>query len=446
MRIVGILLIGLAVFAQIPLYVAYLGPHDSIALFSQFIGSTALILMATSQLLATRMPGFETIFGPLDQMYRLHKWLGILAMAAMGLHDVVDAEMDTVRGGGLEDIAEEFGEIGLYGILLLAFASLLTAIPYPLWRLSHKFIGAFFAMSFFHYFFIAKPSANTTTLGLYITIFCAAGLLAYLHLLILRPLLNKGHRYTVTSVKRNNDILDIHLKPTGRGISHKAGQFAFLSFDKSGLEEIHPYTISTARQSDRSLRFSVKALGSYTSRLANILSEGDTARITGAHGHFNMPSDARPQIWIAAGVGITPFLAWASGLSEAPKAKVTLYYCVRDAKKAAFVDELQAIADRFETVTLRMVESKNGKRISARDIADELGSDIKKARFAFCGPVSMRIALVQGLTERGAARSRIQYEAFEMRSGIGFDKFLVGVVKVILFLVGRVAAAKKLKV
>ncbi|MEO1491308.1 MAG: ferric reductase-like transmembrane domain-containing protein [Pseudomonadota bacterium] len=62
-----------------------------IALFSQYLGILALIAMAFAQLIATRWPGIEATFGPMDQSYRIHKWLGLGAMAAILLHDTISA-------------------------------------------------------------------------------------------------------------------------------------------------------------------------------------------------------------------------------------------------------------------------------------------------------------------------------------------------------------------
>ena len=66
---------------------------DQVALFSQYLGLAALILMAWGQILATRWAGIETLFGGLDRVYVLHKWAGIVAMVAILVHDTVDAEM-----------------------------------------------------------------------------------------------------------------------------------------------------------------------------------------------------------------------------------------------------------------------------------------------------------------------------------------------------------------
>lgn len=67
--------------------------RDAVALFSLYLGMSALIAMAISQLISTRVAPVEWIFGGLDRAYVLHKWLGIGALAAILLHDTIDADM-----------------------------------------------------------------------------------------------------------------------------------------------------------------------------------------------------------------------------------------------------------------------------------------------------------------------------------------------------------------
>ena len=57
--------------------------------------------MGINQFLATRVPGLELVFGPLDRIYVLHKWLGIIAMVGLGLHDIIDADMDGFKSPGV---------------------------------------------------------------------------------------------------------------------------------------------------------------------------------------------------------------------------------------------------------------------------------------------------------------------------------------------------------
>lgn len=230
-----------------------------------------------------------------------------------------------------------------------------------------------------------------------------------------------GHNsksYTVTGVIQHGDIAEILMQPERRGIKHKAGQFAFVNFEQLTLRETHPYTISSAPQPDGSLRFLVKGLGSYTKRLGTALEVGDKARVSGPHGHFTLKNTDSAQVWIGGGIGITPFMAWAQTLPDDWSTPTHLYYCVRDEKDAIHYEELRDAANRVDNFDVTLVTSSRGKRLSAEQIATQLGQEIHTAHAYFCGPQKMRDALNKGLAKRGMPSSNFHYEEFEMRSGI----------------------------
>ena len=156
-----------AVLAPLPWFWQLAAENRPAAIFSQYLGSVALILMGFSQLLATRWLGLETICGSLDRMYILHKWLGVTAILAVLLHDTIDADLSGLGAETLlTDLAETLGEISLYGLLVLIILSIATFVPYHLWKYTHKLMGAFFAASAFHFAFIIKPFDVTDPLGL----------------------------------------------------------------------------------------------------------------------------------------------------------------------------------------------------------------------------------------------------------------------------------------
>ncbi|WP_422023314.1 ferric reductase-like transmembrane domain-containing protein [Roseibium sp.] len=425
MRPLGLVLIALAVLIPVYWFVPIASERDPVALFSQYLGSAALILMGINQFVATRAPGLEIVFGPLDRIYVLHKWLGVIALVAMGLHDIIDAEMSGLRGGALSGIAEDIGEISLYGLMILILASVITFIPYHLWKWSHRIIGVFFFLGAFHFFFIAKPFSNLDPLGLYVSAFCILGIFSYVWMSIVRPMAPRGHRYEVDLVRRVGGLTELVLVPKGRGMRHKPGQFAFLSIDSGGLGEEHPFTLSGAPTDDKVLRFSIKDLGDYTDRLQRMVQPGMDAIVSGPFGHFSMPRGRDPQVWIGAGVGITPFLAFAESLKGRETGPVKLYYCVRERDDIPYAVELERLAEEVDTLELIIVNSAEGIRLTADRIVSDLGGDVANAHVFFCGPVPMRKALKSGLVLKGLKASRFHFEEFEMRTGIGLQALAV---------------------
>ena len=87
------------------------------------------------------------------------------------------------------------------------------------------------------------------------------------------------------------------------------------------LREPHPFTISSAPH-EPDVRLSIKSSGDWTQHLHEHLESGARAFVDGPYGEFNYKTGGHRQIWIAAGIGITPFLSWIRDLQgDAPDAR-----------------------------------------------------------------------------------------------------------------------------
>ncbi len=424
MRPLGLVIIALALLSPLIGYIPLAARYDIIPLISQYIGIVALVAMALAQILATRLAGLETLFGGLDRIYVLHKWLGIGGLAAILVHDTIDADLPALgRETRLHDFAETLGEISLYGLVALVVITIVTFIPYNLWRWTHKLMGGFFVASVAHFALIMKPIANTDPLGFGILVLCLLGVFSWVYTLLPYGLFQGRQGYTIADIDKEGSSLAVSLEPNGKGISHQAGQFAFVRFGHDGVAETHPFTISKAPSEDRALRFTVKALGDDTRNFARRLAVGQSAKVSRAYGHFRAYKGDKPSVWIAAGVGITPFAAFAGEL-EKHKGPVHLVYCVREASDAAHLEELREAEARHSHFTLHLFESGKGERLSADSLAERVDIDWRQTRVAYCGPEGLREALRKGLIAKGLKRRYFAFEAFEIRSGIGIRKFV----------------------
>jgi predicted ferric reductase len=415
-RFIGLLVLIVSVIVPLYWYFPLFAKHDASAILSQYIGSAALILMAFSQLFATRFSVLETIFGPLDRIYILHKWVGILAMVAVLLHDTIDAELDDIGAETwLVDLAETLGELSLYGLLILVVISIATFIPYPLWRMTHKFMGALFALSSFHYVFMLKPFSMLDPLGLYVLLFCILGMACYLVTLIPFSLLAGRFEYRVKTIDKSGHSTVISMEAITKGIKHQAGQFSFISLQKEKMLEPHPFTISSAPMENRNLQFTIKALGDYSTALPKYIQIGDTVKVSKAYGSFKQQQNLSPQVWLASGVGITPFLAW---LEQGNSSSITLYYSFKNEQQAPHLDRVKQLCSERENVQLVIVDTSKRKRLSAQEIVDGLQGSLTQSRVYFCGPKAMRKDLQQTFNSLGLRHSRFHYEEFELRSGV----------------------------
>ena len=421
MRSLGLVFIATALL--IPLYWFYelATLWDLLPIVSQYFGVAALIVMGLIQLLATRLACLEFVFGSLDRIYILHKWMGIAALALMMLHDTIDAETDGNNGGWLRDFGESLGGTSLDFLRILILASIILLIPYRFWKWSHKFMGAFFICGVLHFIWIDKPFDNSEPLAVYTLFFCVVGVLSYFYTLLPETWFKRYRNYQVCNIEQAGGALAITLKPQGKRITYSAGQFAFVKFEQPTLQEIHPFTISQAPKPDGSLRFTIKNLGDYTQSLHFGLQNNIKVKVQGAFGHFTHQNHRATSVWAATGIGITPFVAMAQAL-ESCDTPIHLFYCIRSESEAPHLDELKDIAEKWDNFHLHLFDCSKSMRLSGQDVLNVASP--KDMRCYFCGSKILRESLSTELFAAGLSKRRFHYEAFEIRSGIGLDRVI----------------------
>ena len=149
------------------------------------------------------------------------------------------------------------------------------------------------------------------------------------------------------------------------------------------------------------------AIGDYTKDIKNIKS-GEPALIEGPYGRFK--SNAKDQIWVAGGIGITPFLSMAKNLKEK---KADLYYCVNKKEEAVFLPELKAIAEKNKNFNLIPHYSNEKGHITANYI-NNTSKNIKEKDILLCGPVSMMTSLKKSFKSLGINTNKIRSEEFKL--------------------------------
>ncbi len=420
MRLSGFAIIAIALLIPMIWLPGIAQGRDVVALVSQYFGMTALIAMAIGQIIATRWPGIEQLFGPMDQSYRFHKWLGVGAMVVLLLHDTIDAEMRGLgRETALVETAETLGEISLYGLLILVVITIATFIPYHLWKWTHRLIGIFFIFGATHFLFILKPFSNGDPLGLYMLVVCALGTAAYAYTSAPRGM-RRALEYEIQNVSAQGETISVDLTPMGRPLRHMAGQFGFFAFVGAGYAEPHPFTISSSPNESGDLRVTIAPLGDLTKRLQKLVGIGQRVRVDGPYGRFGGKA-SKPQVWIAAGVGITPFLALAGSLKSDNK-PVHLVYSVKRTDQAAHVAEVEGLASANSNLTAHIWESSKSGRLTGSRIAELVGDDLSGFRVLFCGPSEMRRSLSEQLSGQGVSAKNFCYEVFEIRTGLGLRR------------------------
>jgi predicted ferric reductase len=209
---------------------------------------------------------------------------------------------------------------------------------------------------------------------------------------------------------------------------HRAGQFAFVRFE--GSEGAHPFTIAsapnalgTSAEGEPLLRLVIKPLGDYTRTLCQRLRAGQRVDIEGPYGCFDgAGARHRQQVWVAAGVGVTPFLALLEARQPGARATdtdrtdrsaavVQMHYSTRDAQRDPLLARLQTLCAQAQPpVQLTVHNGAQGQRLTPQDLqsGDDSALDIW-----FCGPQGLGDALYQHAS--GLRPWRLHRESFVMR-------------------------------
>ncbi len=395
-------------------------------------GLLSIALMSLTVFLAARPSWLEGPLGGMDRMYRTHKWAGILSVGFAALHWLIEMSDDIIKAligregrlpkekytGFLEvlrDLAEDMGEWAIYAVLAMLAITLWKRFPYRRWRFLHQAMPAIYLMLAFHAALLAPAEYWSRPVGVLLVLFLAGGVYGSIQSLAGRIGRSRQVSGEILSIEQSApDIIAVRcqLKEGWRG--HRPGQFAFISFDRA--EGQHPFTIASADHGNRTVTFQIKSLGDYTRGLAEHLHVGQPVVVEGPYGRFDMARRNRQarQVWIAGGIGVTPFLAWLESLQAAPTSApaADLHYFTRDRKADPFVVRLETLCAPLSAIQLRVHGTHQGELPSAEKFATNNG---RHTEVWFCGPQGLGDAIKTGLQATCAGRVSFHQEAFALR-------------------------------
>ena len=195
----------------------------------------------------------------------------------------------------------------------------------------------------------------------------------------------------------------------------RAGQFLFVHFPQDKvLSESHPFTISSAPHEDV-LRLTIKASGDFTRYLFSHLQPNADAVIEGAYGMFDYKAGGQKQIWLAGGIGATPFLSFIRDMNGGLAHDVDFYYTVRHPEEALFVEEIKAAAERNPRLKPHIRFSATEGSLTIDHILSHAAGNINDYPVSICGPLPMIQAFEKKFLDLGLRPDQVHYEEFNFR-------------------------------
>lgn len=403
-----------------PLGLRFLDLNSAATSLGQIVGLIGMALFSINLILAGRFKFLDKYFRGLDKVYQHHKDIGLISFSLLLLHPlflVFPTLSISIRQAALffvpfVNMPITWGIISLISMIVLISLTIYAKIKYHIWKISHKFMLIVFAFAILHTLVITSDVTRSSLLNYYILTLAFIGLAVSFNQAFLNKFLSKKFTYKVKKVSKiNENIIEIEMEPLTKKMIFNEGQFAFFSFFcEKVTDESHPFSISSG-SGENSLKITVKNLGDYTSFLEN-LKLNDEVIIDGPYGNFsykNVPS--KKQIWIAGGIGITPFLSMARNLENIYT--IDLYYSVKEEREAVYQKSFQDILQNNQNFRYNLWITKDKGYINS-DVISSMSNGFLDKDIFLCGPSSFMESLKNQFVSKGVNLDRIHYENFSL--------------------------------
>lgn len=384
---------------------------------SLILGASALACMAISCILASRWHVVERLFGGLDRVYEAHKWIAIWALVFAVYHFVFKAKLDSWDLAPILELSKYWTrlirQLSIVALGLIVMLALNRKIPYGNWRWLHKFSGPLFLIVILHWLSFKSPITLASPAGIWLALICGLGVIAALYKMLLYPFVAKVGEYKLVSMSHGKVAIHLEFEPVDSKFPFKAGQFAFISLKESGLREPHPFTIASAPSDTGHIHFVIRALGDYTKKLSEQAKVGMLADIYAPYGHFKRKPNAEREVWIGAGVGISPFISWLQDKTVGRFEQATLVYCFSPSRAFPSVERMKEVTDQSGADFVANPSGSDAMADAIRKATSEVNP--KEVQISFCGPKGLLQNVQSLMKEYGIPAKNIHYELFDFR-------------------------------
>jgi predicted ferric reductase len=404
------------------------GPGALATSLGRITGLLGAYLALIQVLLLARLPGVEQLMG-FDRMTVWHRRNGkaclSLLLAHMVLVTVGYSKFDQVSiGAEISSLAKDYpgmitATIGTGLLVLVVVTSLVLVrrrLPYEAWHAVHLLAYAGIALAWSHQIPTGNELSADHTAATYWTALYVVTLVLLIVFRFAWPIA-RGLWYGL----RVDEIVPegpgvVSVRISGRHLERlraQPGQFFLWRFFARGTWwQAHPFSLSAAPDG-RSLRITVKEVGSFTQRLRT-LAPGTPVHVEGPFGVFTADVQRRERVLlVAGGIGITPVRALLEGI---PGDIEVIYRALRE-EDLVLRDELVAIARRRGATVHCVVgdhAAPGAESLLSPAHLRELVPDVAEREVYLCGPPAMTRSAERSLRSAGVPRRFTHIERFAL--------------------------------
>lgn len=397
-------------------------PGTAVASLGKATALMGMALYLFLPILSMRYKVITRLFGGINRSHTLHLAGGKVSFFLIASHPIFLGIGRMMKGSSLSTVWDWTSLLLVSGIVAFTIfsatvgISVYSHIKHQRWLVVHHFFGWLIPLFFLHGILARNKLLNNKVLFCYFTLLGILGFSAFLYRSVFARYFMRRFSYEVCEVNHlSESVIEVVLKPTSIPVTFEPGQFAYISFDFPGIDpEAHPFSFSNSNNGPY-VRFTIKNLGDDTARLRDI-TPGTKALVEGPYGDFSYKNTKNlNQIWIAGGIGITPFLSMARSFNGHKEYDIRFYYGTESFEEAIFLQEFiditRHLPENFHTTVV-------SKQISGFVTAEFLKGSLGKLDvfdYFICGPPGMMKSLVPQLTGAGVPIEQIHIESFSMR-------------------------------
>lgn len=433
----------------LPLIVIYIAAAISPLVLSALVGgpprairdeiASGAGMLAFSMILAEFVLSgrFKTVSGGigLDITMRFHQLMARGALALAMIHPFLYKTLSNPAQPGDPtrqlSVTSDFSDLvtGILAFLLLPSFVLISIgrkqldYSYETWRLMHGIGALLIALLLLHHTTHAGRYGVEPELVWFWYAMTGLAVFSLFVVYVVKPLRQSAGAWDVVDIRPiSTRTWGVTVKPKGRELQYKAGQFVWLNIDHSPFSVFeNPFSISSAPASGNEVSFVIKELGDFTNNLGRY-ANGTKAYLDGPYGTLTVDGRTEPGIaLIAGGVGIAPMLGIMRELELTGDDRArTLLYGNRAADQIVFPDELEKLAENPLTQVVHVLSEPPDGWSGPTGFIDY---DLLKAQFSpeqlrswvfvLCGPPIMMDIVEDSLISLGTPADRILSERFE---------------------------------
>ncbi len=409
--------------------------------FAVALAFSSLAMMLLQFALTARFRRAKAPFG-IDVVYLFHREISYVIFALILLHPII---LFTATPVTLDELSDDFRAPWLGVVVtvpwrlapatgaLIALAVLIITsvwrkrlrIEYNYWRRWHGILSIIAVVLALVHMVGAGHHVLTPWKRVLWIAYAAWWMGMLLHVRVVRPWIQSRTPYIVERIKaERGNAWTLTFRADGhKGITFNPGQFAWLNVWSSPFSnQEHPFSFSSSAEYPESLDMTIKELGDFTATVGNV-APGEVVYLDGPYGAFSIDryKQAPGYVFIAGGIGITPFMSMLRTLSDRGDPRpLLLIYASKNWEDVTFREEIEGLKERLNLRLVHVLEDPPEDWRGEKGMVDQdlLSRHLPKLadlqEYFICGPPPMMDAVKNSLHGLGIPIGNLHSELFNL--------------------------------